>query len=186
MKLLYGLLVMVSVVEGADGLGKQQFTIRARRGLPPLPLLHITTSFFPTEKGFKYADEHALYCVAAFESTQEIERMLRDKDTDPNAADPTNGMTPLMYAAMHGNIAAVAPLVFDSRVDTSKVDHIGYNALMHAVVNCLRIEDLLDRYQAVIKVLVPVTNLDHVARDGQTVKEKAIALKKESILALLP
>ncbi len=185
MKLLYGFLVMVSVVEGADVPGKQQLSLRARRKLPPLPLLKIVQTNFKQEKGYKYADEHALYCVAAFESAQEIERMLCDKDTDPNVVDPTNGMTPLMYAAMHGNQAVVNSLKLDPRVDFNQTDKLGYNALMHAVVRFPDKKPMSYQYIVILKVLAARTNLDHVAGNGKTVKDIAVQMGRGDVVELL-
>jgi hypothetical protein len=168
MKLVFSLLLMTMfTVEAAEA---ARLSIRTRRGLPPLPFFKITKTAFKKKPGFQYANEYALYCVAAFENKQEIQRILANKDTNPNAVDPQNGMTALMYAAMHGNSDAVTALMADERVNPDQGDALGYNALMHAVVTCKPDKGTIPlSYITILRALVSEESLNHKNNSGQAV-----------------
>lgn len=148
----------------------------------------------------QYGNMTYLHYAAAFADEHMTIKALAD-GLNPCAVDPNDynlknprpdkGVTPLMYAAQHGNVAMTKVLLEDTRVDPNTVCYRGWNALMYAVRNYAAGQQPLDGiphlrdYAGVMQLLIPKTNLWYMNTDQETVLSMAQGKKNKHAIDLL-
>jgi len=149
----------------------------------------------------QYGNMTYLHYAAAFADEHMTRKALAD-GLNPCAVDPNDynlknsssdkGVTPLMYAAQHGNSAMVKVLLEDGRVSPNTVCYWGWNALMYAVKNFApdqkRLEGIphyLRDYAGVMQLLIPKTDLGHMSTNQETVVSMARRKQNDYAVNLL-
>ncbi len=148
----------------------------------------------------EYGNMTYLHYAAAFADEHMTRKALEDRlnpcAVDPNDYDLKNsssdkGVTPLMYAAQHGNSAMVKVLLEDGRVNPNTVCYWGWNALMYAVKNYsvgrkpLEGVPHVHDYAGVIKLLLSKTDLTVRDSNNHTITDMAACTKNQDALDLL-
>ncbi|KAM3464311.1 hypothetical protein MY5147_009235 [Beauveria neobassiana] len=102
-----------------------------------------------------YTSRTSLHRVAAVGDTEEVIKLLRDREVDYNYAD-RNGMTPLHHAVKHGHRLMALMLLARGNIKIDQKDNQGNTPLMHALIEKARTkeEQKQKQYDVIVRKLL--------------------------------